>query len=422
MPRDEAQIGPGVNKPLAEGNKGRVLIRTLLRPWWLNYGGMLQAWALQQVLNDLGYFSAVDTSRSDISTLKLDSRYLAMNLAMRILPAQLVPRRFHRKIALQASEALAMNFSRNNIVTVRLYSWRRQPRSRVVGRYDAFIVGSDQVWRPGMADVPSYLMDFLSDRDSRERIAYAASFGSDNPAGYDESMIQYTRPLANRMTAISVREKSGVDLCASFWGVEAVRLPDPTLLLRKERYLALAFSDVSNDRPGDDLVSYILDPTIDTDQIVKRAAAVIGRDPSILLPSVPDSISEFRANRKKYMRPTTEKWLQAFANSRYVITDSFHGCVFSIIFERPFLVIPNHARGFTRFDSLLDVYGLRNRMVGSVNEVDRLFEPIDWNKVKSVLEAERERGLIFLSSALNSAEHKSTTIGQNAPKRLRGSI
>lgn len=405
----------------AEGDKRRVMIRTLLRPWWLNYGGMLQAWALQQVLNDLGYSSAVDTSRSDISTAKLAARYLVKGLVIKLAPSWLVPRRFHRKVVLHAAEAAALDFCRSHIETVRLYSWLRKPRPWVARRFSAFIVGSDQVWRRGMADVPSYLMDFLPKDDSRKRIAYAASFGSDAPAGYDDAYIQHTRTLAKRMTAISVREKSGIDLCASFWGVEAVRLPDPTLLVSNGRYRALGLSDLNLGRTAGGLATYILDPTECTDRVVAHASRVSGQEPVSLLPSIPDSISisAFRANRNIFLRPTAGQWIQGIAAADYIVTDSFHGCVFSIIFERPFLVIPNRVRGFTRFESLLEVFDLRSRMVESEAEAGLLLEPVDWQKVRMVLSEERKRGMDFLASALGSGDSDQLAMTHRTPKRLR---
>ena len=96
-----------------------------------------------------------------------------------------------------------------------------------------------------------------------------------------------------------------------------------------------------------------------------------------------------------------EKWLRAFHDAEFVITDSFHACVFSIIFNKPFIVYGNKERGFARFESLLNMFGLEDRLVSSLNETKTAIEkPIDWERVNSIHKQMKEKSLSFLVNNL----------------------
>ena len=100
-------------------------------------------------------------------------------------------------------------------------------------------------------------------------------------------------------------------------------------------------------------------------------------------------------------QPSVEKWLQAFIDADYVVTDSFHGCVFSIIFHKPFVVIGNNERGVDRFNSLLSIFHLEKRMVheNTVLE-DVLNESIDYSYVDSIMKDWVKRSYEFLTVSL----------------------
>lgn len=86
------------------------------------------------------------------------------------------------------------------------------------------------------------------------------------------------------------------------------------------------------------------------------------------------------------------------------MVDSFHGCVFAIIFNKPFITIGNPERGMTRFYSLLKLFDLENRLVKSTEDFDfsLLHEEIDWRKVNSILTDEKEKALSFLVKSLSN--------------------
>jgi len=100
--------------------------------------------------------------------------------------------------------------------------------------------------------------------------------------------------------------------------------------------------------------------------------------------------------------PTVTSWIKAFDDAEYVVTDSFHGCVFSILFNKPFYVYGNKERGMARFDSLLHMFNLENRLVFDINELskEKIVEVINWNKVNAILNKYRLESTRFLSDSL----------------------
>ena len=99
--------------------------------------------------------------------------------------------------------------------------------------------------------------------------------------------------------------------------------------------------------------------------------------------------------------PSVTAWLRAFMDAEMVITDSFHGWVFSIIFNKPFWVIGNEERGLARFNSLLSMFELRNRLIKADRIPSDLSVPIDWNKVNATRKYWQEKSSNFLKTHLN---------------------
>jgi len=185
------------------------------------------------------------------------------------------------------------------------------------------------------------------------RIAYAASFGSNK---WEFSLIQTIRcaRLAKKFHAISVREKSGVTLCQNKLNVNADYVLDPTLLLNKNQYLALT-KDIPI-RKEKLLVAYILDSS----SISVSQSERIAQEKNLTLVYFTAGVDSSK---------TIPEWLSLFRDAAYIITDSFHGTVFSIIFEKEFKCIQNKSRGNARFESLLDLYN--NGKLSEMQEYSR---------------------------------------------------
>ncbi len=374
-----------------------------------NYGGIVQTWALQQVLSDLGLDSATDTSQSSPARTSLRGRgkqllkRIVLNLPMvPIRNVPLIAEHLKPKLDIRLRE-----FVDQHISTIALFS-SRGTDTAVSDRADGFLVGSDQVWRARWSDVRSYLFDFLSQDDDRPRVAYAASFGRDDLDEYDRALIEEAAVLSKRLTAISVREHSGIRICEAEWGVTAETHVDPTLLLSPSRYADLT-SGARRLRAAPYLASYVLDGSADSHAIVERVAHAKGLPVLSLTTESPETMKAFRQDRPRYTRPSVQEWVAAIADADYVVTDSFHGTVFAILHNKPFISIVNRSRGASRFESLLSRFGLEQRLVepGIILTDELIDRTIDWRDVNHRLESERERGLAFLRASFATVRSQS---------------
>lgn len=371
-----------------------------------NYGGILQAWALQQALKELGATPVTDESRAEGSVGRTASRVQRSVKAtlLRVVPESVLsPQRsgvWQRAVIRESSRAQLNSFVDEQIDVTRLYGRRGKLRSQALDDIDLLLVGSDQVWRQPYGKVTSYMFDFATDRDIR-RASYAASFGRDDMSEYGHKLVARTADLAHQFDAVSVREDSAVRLCAQQWGVEATQHVDPTMLLHGARYAALAGS-VASAQAEPYTLSYVLDERQETTRSVEDAAHTLGHPIRKFMPPQTESYREYRRNPERYSYPSIEEWLGSIRDAQFVITDSFHGTVFSILFNKPFLSIANVERGASRFTSLLALFGLEDRLTapGETHASAALCDPIDWQYVNSRIEALRMEGRAFLASLL----------------------
>lgn len=207
-------------------------------------------------------------------------------------------------------------------------------------KLETLIVGSDQVWRPMYNDCLYDMFLQFAENFKGKKIAYAASFGVDNWEFTDEQT-KICSSLIKQFDAISVRESSGKSLCKKYWVIDAVNVLDPTLLVNKDDYIKIcADIPVVKERY---LAAYILDSSDRVNEIIAEEADKRGL-----------IVRRYSADAKAEL--TVEEWISIFRDASFVVTDSFHGTVFSILFEKPFRCVANRDRGNARFEDLLDKY------------------------------------------------------------------
>jgi len=262
------------------------------------------------------------------------------------------------------------------------------------------VVGSDQVWRPKYSPyIPNFFLDFLSAGDKAKRIAYAASFGVDT-LEYSPDQLAVCAPLARRFDAISVREDTAVQLCREHFGVEATHVLDPTLLLDKEHYISLIEKENAPASKGT-LMTYVLDKAPEKQAIISQVASERNLQAFTVYPK-----SRFykagSKGLKDCMYPPLGSWIRGFMDCEYVVTDSFHGTAFAIIFNKPFIAIGNATRGLSRFQSLLGIFGLNERLVIHPDDLtsELINREIDFTEVNRLWEEKKTRSLDFLENAL----------------------
>ncbi len=267
-------------------------------------------------------------------------------------------------------------------------------------RAPKFIIGSDQVWRSVYArdliDTPFFFLSFASQEQRKRSFAYAASFGTDEWEGTPEETEECAR-LIKDFKAVSVREHSGIRICREVFGVNAVQMPDPTLLLEPADYSRLIRRWWTLRLPQPCMAVYLLDETEEKKQLTQAVATQAHLYPQQLT-------AHGDAPRAMDRIPLSiPQWLRCIRDAECVLTDSFHGCVFAIIFNKPFVCLGNEARGSARFDSLLGTFCLQDRLLinPTPEQVKELMRtPIDWKHVNAIRSSEKQRALQFLKENL----------------------
>lgn len=255
--------------------------------------------------------------------------------------------------------------------------------------FDLYIVGSDQVWRPRYAGDPEpYFFSFLEGSGAR-RISYAASFGAGDCEYTREQRMRCGELLAG-FEGVSVREDTAVGQCREYFGCDrAVHVLDPAMLLTADDYRTLF---TAGSAPSDTLYCYLFR--------VKPGARHILQDfaerHNLRVVRTTD-----RPNAARGKMPGIGEWLAGLHEARYVITDSFHACVFCILFHKPFAAYINRSRGSARIHSLLKQFGLESRILSSgLQDISMLDTPIDWEAVDRILERRRAESYAFLDAHL----------------------
>ena len=356
-----------------------------------NFGGILQAYALQTVLERMGH---------EVVHLQAKHSRLHNPVVMPLVWCKRLYRKYFqgdRQLPIFENPYKWAGKNTDRFISSNLNCRFLAPEEWNEGlarEYDVIVVGSDQVWRPNYtSDVTRFFTAFLGHSDIC-RIAYAASFGVAVNEFSDEQ-IACGREYLNLFSAISVREESGIRLCKELFDVQACQVLDPTMLLRREDYQR--FTSTAPQSPGN-LMVYVLDRTEEKDAFIAEFAEKRG-----LVPFYANSKTEIPWNVDipigERKQPPLENWLRGFADAEFVLTDSFHACVFSILFHKPFGVFVNLERGLSRIESLLRPLGLMDRCITDAPvDLDR---SIDWKFIDNVLMQKTESSLDFLKQGLN---------------------
>lgn len=353
-------------------------IGIVTQPLYNNYGGLLQNYALQQVLMRMGH----EVKTIDFVCRQSFIRYF-LSICKQLLVSVLKRKKHlvgeYVEFPMVRAENINSFVQRFIHTTRTVYKYTRKFVQEE--KFDAVITGSDQVWRP-MYNM--YLEDmflkFVPDKVCK--IAYAASFGVDNWE-YSASQTERCARYAKRLRKISVREKSGVDLCNNQLHVDATWVLDPTMLAERDVYKSLLLEDVGTNF----LFAYILDATPEKLAFIKKIAQKKNLE-----------VRVYSADQNAEL--SVEEWVSMIAYAELVVTDSFHGTVFSILFHREFLSIVNQERGVARLSSLLAPLGLLYRMSNITHQHAVPTDTIDWASVDEKLEEERKRSIDFLRTAL----------------------
>lgn len=368
-------------------------IAILTLPFNTNYGGIIQNYALQIVLKKKGH---------DVETVNIKPK---AKLSFKRAPFIYANRVFNkilckdnsiifleRKKNIDASiiRREVNKFIEKNIVLTEPLKSKKDFFKYDFDKYDAIVVGSDQVWRIPYAypGIETYFLDFVNNKETK-KIALSASFGTDETE-FPERLIRKCGDLIKDFDIVTVREESAISLMKNTYGwkfkTEPMHTLDPTMMLDKEDYLKIS-SEYTDDTDKNGLFYYVLDMNDEKMELINKISSDLGLKPFTVSPKTTD----FYDKVEERVVPPIEEWLQAFNKASFVFTDSFHGTVFSIIFNKEFIAIGNDARGMARFNSLMNKFYLHNRFITSIGEYkNQAEEAIDWYSVNDILKKERE--------------------------------
>lgn len=371
-------------------------IAILTQPLGLNYGGVMQNYALQQILKKMGYepITINRTYNTFPTSILIRVKIWVYNL-IHAIKTDKIP----QKIKDYAGQHNMAFMKKNMKLTKLLDSDAAFYKFMKRNHFDCYIVGSDQTWRPQYSpNIDNYFLDFLNDKSSSKAIAYATSFGTDQWE-FSPEKTKRAKELITKFSAVSVREDSGIALCQTHLNIKAELVLDPTLLLDKEDYINNLGLKDSDEDPY--LFTYVLDQSQEKIDFINQTSEILNLKTK-KNQSEKDIFKYKSADRKEeYLQPPLENWLSGFKNAQYVITDSFHGMVFSIIFRKPFTAIVNRERGASRFTSLLAQLNLEKRLVFDINQKSSFtISSIDYDEVDRRLEDLKVSSYQFLKHAL----------------------
>lgn len=353
-----------------------------------NYGQVLQCYALQQFLRKMGHES-FHLTYTPVQRPFFDRLKSLFGITMRgLLPAYLELRRSgtalesdlwlrlkERQDAENANHPRGFEkFKERYIVySDRAYSLPELYRNPIEA--DCFIAGSDQVWS---GPDKFYFMDFAP--QGVKRISYAASMGG---AKLENKYLRSEfKRLLKKIDHVTLREQDGVDLCRALGRTDAELVPDPVMLLDGAHYRSIAVKPTDT---GEYVMIYMLgNPSaIKIDEVVAWCEA---NGLKYKYVAAQGQIDDYP---KEY--PNIDEWLGLIDGAKYVITNSFHGMVTSIVLNKQFLVIPTAgsvARMNSRLTSTLNPLQLEGRILGK--GLDEVMTPIDYERVNKLLAAKRQ--------------------------------
>lgn len=335
-------------------------IGLLTLPLNTNYGGILQAYALSTHLQTRGHSVRLITRRKDHGSLPRNTlvrlKWLCLPLLARL--------RVALPLRLLAVERFKQRYLR--YLTPPVFTTAGLVELCKAENFNIIIVGSDQIWnRTAAPDLFNCYLDFCEQLPAVSRATYACSFAKDD-WDYTEEQTSHCMALLAKFRAISVREENACAFIAEKFGRKALLHVDPTLLFDGDHYRKLADPILDTGY----CFSYILDNSPQKAKVLQLVCSALG----LRSRSIQDPL---------YAGGAVETWLGLHANSAFVLTDSYHGMLFAIIFRKPFLVIRNQQRGGARFNSILERLDLMNRMVDLERpDVDAVLKKsIDWDAV-----------------------------------------
>lgn len=387
---------------------------------WDNYGTLFQNYALQTFLQQYGhetFWIRTKTTNSKSSSqqnknnlkLKYTIKY-AVHKTKNILKRHFKTKPFKKQISSfnQAHPRFFNEFFLEHIPhTKNIYSEDELIQDPPLA--DCYVAGSDQIWTHAND------LTFLGfGRTNTKRIAYAVSAPWN---GLSQDWLYYAKKNIKRFDSVSVREAEGLQVCSHIGYSDVKHVLDPTLLLEKKHYIDL-ITDKEKIKTNNThfTLCYLLNIN-SLKQIPLSGIKLFANEKKTNLMIIPLQGSEIIIPEKYIYTPSPVEWLNTFYNASYIITNSFHGAIFSIIMQKPFLILLQHGKTSLencRFSSFLKELELDNRIINEKaiekitdDDIKKIIDKkIDWPNVEYRLKHLKTISTDFLLTAIPSLTFK----------------
>ncbi len=366
-----------------------------------NYGGLLQAFALQKVISGLGYTCQVITYVPNRIKYIINRLFhVGIKKSLRIIFMKIAERRQKRdelyRTNIWKRNALFRKFE-EDIPHTCTYNEKTIQKCGV--EYDAFICGSDQIWNPALWCGASFL-NFVP--EGKLKIAYAASIGKTELTKIEK---KYMKRMISNLDYIAVREETAKDLLEKITEKNVEVVIDPTLLLSKNDWMK------NMKKPEGCPERYAFLFSLGKDEQRKKQIYQYCREQKITLVVIPHLQNGYKEEDVKYSdiqlyEVGPFEWIYLIANAEIVFTDSFHGTAFSINLNKEFLCFgeTKDKTRIGRLENLLNLLDIENRILGSVEEMLLPREEINYKKVNEKLEFLRGKSMFYLKNAIGDLE------------------
>lgn len=357
-----------------------------------NYGSLLQSYATQKAIEKLGHESEI------INYTRYEERY--ENLANTLIQGKRWNKNFLLKFiykAIQTPNYARMykqfsNYRKGFLKeTEREYGDIKELKQNLP-EADIYCSGSDQIWgKIGTAAYDeAYFLEFVK---NKKCISYAASFGKTE---LNEELDKNLTNLMKKYSNILVRESSAKEILENKKIKNVEQVLDPTFLLTLEEWQNLA-------NQGKKIKGkYILVYQLHDNKEFNKYAKELAKRKKMKLLRISPSIYHITRSGKLIYLPTQYEFLSYFANAEYILTDSFHATVFSIIFNKKFIdVLPSNKTG-TRIESILNLFHIDNRILKEYSDFELIEKPIDYKEVNNIIQNEREKSMQLLKNAIEA--------------------
>lgn len=368
-----------------------------------NYGSMLQAYATQEILNNLNIENeTIDISQNVDFSKGKKKYYLSQVVNIPFIQSKLgmiklkIDKKVNKKLGsnISARDKKYEEFKRYFKLSPPYKTY--EELNKVSNDYSSIIVGSDQLWLPVNVVADYYTLNWVS--DDVNKMSLSTSFGiSDIPVKYRKKYSDFL----NRMDAVSVREQSGLKLVKDLSNREAELVCDPTLLLTKGEWINI----IPENRIIEDdyILCYFLGKNIEHRKFAERLKAKTGlKIVSINHGDEYVKYSDIYADETPYDVGPGD-WINLIRHAKYVCTDSFHGTVFSLINNVEFFSFNRYDNSDekistnTRVQNLLRLFNLSERLLQGNEDIEKeLSSRIDFEEVNKQIENHRKDGIRFI--------------------------